>query len=207
MIHAFLEEFNHLRGHSGPIVRRFSQPTFFHPLNQHNLQEEPTGAGLKRQPSFKWAQFAQPAKSPTKPDIVESPHPSPQRLEHDIPPHSRIGGPSQFPSASSSSEKPRPTPTPIPTPPTDSPNLGSATPKPQRQESSDNLKSFKVSLEDPTWKVLPAALKKYRINNDNWQNYAMFICYGSPGRNAVTRELPSFAHHVYRESDRTLSKL
>ncbi|KIJ61271.1 hypothetical protein HYDPIDRAFT_97112 [Hydnomerulius pinastri MD-312] len=50
-----------------------------------------------------------------------------------------------------------------------------------RQESSDNLKNFKVSLADPTWKVLPAALKKYKINNDNWQNYAIFICYGSPG--------------------------
>jgi hypothetical protein len=43
------------------------------------------------------------------------------------------------------------------------------------------LKSFKVSLEDPAWKVLPAALKKYKINNDDWQNYAMFICYGSTG--------------------------
>jgi len=49
------------------------------------------------------------------------------------------------------------------------------------KESSDNLKGFKVTLEDPTWKVLPAALKKYRINNDSWQNYAMFICYGAPG--------------------------
>lgn len=29
--------------------------------------------------------------------------------------------------------------------------------------------------------MLPAALKKYKINNDHWQNYAMFICYGSPG--------------------------
>jgi len=37
-------------------------------------------------------------------------------------------------------------------------------------------------LDDPTWKVLPAALKKYKINNDNWQNYAMFICYGSTGQ-------------------------
>jgi hypothetical protein len=53
------------------------------------------------------------------------------------------------------------------------------TAKPARQESSDNLKSFKVSLEDPAWKVLPAALKKYKINNDDWQNYAMFICFGS----------------------------
>lgn len=63
-------------------------------------------------------------------------------------------------------------------------------PKPPRNDrdkdrdpgsGSDNLKSFKVSLDDPTWKVLPAALKKYRINNDSWQNYAMFICYGSTG--------------------------
>jgi protein STE50 len=49
---------------------------------------------------------------------------------------------------------------------------------PSGQESSDNLKSFKVNLEDPAWKVLPAALRKYKINNDDWQNYAMFICYG-----------------------------
>lgn len=63
---------------------------------------------------------------------------------------------------------------------TDSPNPNQSL-KSQRQESSDNLKSFKVSLEDPTWKVLPAALKKYRINNDSWKNYAMFICYGSSG--------------------------
>jgi hypothetical protein len=65
------------------------------------------------------------------------------------------------------------------------PDASSSSHQPQsksvRQDSSDNLKSFKVSLDDPTWKVLPAALKKYRINNDNWQNYAMFICYGSPG--------------------------
>jgi hypothetical protein len=43
------------------------------------------------------------------------------------------------------------------------------------------LKSFKLNLEDPTWKVLPAALKKYRINNEDWQSYAMLICYGPSG--------------------------
>ncbi|KAJ7866536.1 hypothetical protein B0H13DRAFT_1636642, partial [Mycena leptocephala] len=47
------------------------------------------------------------------------------------------------------------------------------------------LKSYKVSLEDLTWKILPAALKKFRIN-DNWENYAMIICYGSVG-NRVER--------------------
>jgi len=31
----------------------------------------------------------------------------------------------------------------------------------------DRLKSFKVGLDDPAWKVLPAALKKYKINNDD----------------------------------------
>lgn len=61
--------------------------------------------------------------------------------------------------------------------------------KPVRQESSDNLKSFKVSLDDPAWKVLPAALKKYKINNDDWQNYAMFICYGSPSKHSHTSPL------------------
>jgi protein STE50 len=48
-------------------------------------------------------------------------------------------------------------------------------------ESGDLLKAFKVSLDDPTWKVLPAALKKYQIEDELWQNYAMFICYGPLG--------------------------
>ncbi|KZP01726.1 hypothetical protein CALVIDRAFT_524063 [Calocera viscosa TUFC12733] len=36
------------------------------------------------------------------------------------------------------------------------------------------------SLEDPCWKVLPAALKKYNIKDD-WQLYALFISYGPAG--------------------------
>ncbi|KAF8909334.1 hypothetical protein CPB84DRAFT_1765875 [Gymnopilus junonius] len=129
-----------------------------------------TSNTLRRQPSFKWAQFVKPQKSPTK-DVMESPHPSPQRVEHDTVGYNRNGG---LPTAPASS--------------LDKPRLVQPleTPKPGRQESSDNLKSFKVSLEDPTWKVLPAALKKYRINNDNWQSYAMFICYG-PSGNRIER--------------------
>lgn len=41
-------------------------------------------------------------------------------------------------------------------------------------------KSFRVTLEDPCWKVLPAALKKYKINDD-WKMYALFICFGNTG--------------------------
>jgi hypothetical protein len=46
---------------------------------------------------------------------------------------------------------------------------------------SDNpYRSFRVTLEDPCYKVLPAALKKYKINDD-WRQYALFICYGNTG--------------------------
>ncbi|KZT10050.1 uncharacterized protein LAESUDRAFT_756252 [Laetiporus sulphureus 93-53] len=136
-----------------------------------------------RSHSFKWASW-KPVRSPTKPipppEIVESPQPSPQRAEHDT----NSSGPRSGPP----SDRSRSHQTPITTEPPSSahPNAASSSSlqppsKPVRQESSDNLKSFKVSLDDPAWKVLPAALKKYKINNDDWQNYAMFICYGSPG--------------------------
>ncbi|KAG5721330.1 Protein STE50 [Termitomyces sp. T112] len=149
-------------------------------------------SSLRRQPSFKWAQFVKPQSSPTKPDqAFDSPHPSPQQLEHDVPPIARnagTSGPSQSSSQAptypptSSPEKHRPPPVSVTDPSGGNSNSTPQTPKPHRQESSENLnKSFKVTLDDPTWKVLPAALKKYRINNDNWQNYAMFICYGSSG--------------------------
>jgi protein STE50 len=135
---------------------------------------------MRRQPSFKWAQYVKPAKSPTKPDIVESPQPSPQQPEHNIP-YNRNTPQPQFQTTSISSDRPRVQVLPSQDSPGSTQGQLSAQSKSSRQDSNDNLKSFKVSLDDPTWKVLPAALKKYRINNDNWQNYAMFICYGSTG--------------------------
>jgi hypothetical protein len=51
--------------------------------------------------------------------------------------------------------------------------------------AENQFKSFKVSLEDPCWKVLPAALKKYKINDD-WRKYVMFICHGSTGRSFLS---------------------
>jgi len=135
------------------------------------LQQEDSGPTIHRQPSFKWAQdVGKGQKSPTKTEALDSPHPSPQRAEHDMSIYGKPGTPAiQQPTGA---DKPRSSAA-------DGPSTSGQ--RPGRQESSDNLKSFKVSLDDPTWKVLPAALKKYRINNDNWQNYAMFICYGTPG--------------------------
>ncbi|KAI0255852.1 hypothetical protein BJV78DRAFT_1119026 [Lactifluus subvellereus] len=127
----------------------------------HNTVE---GSPLTRQPSFKWAQYDKSSGSPTKPEMSDSPHPSPNRLEHDLSSRSQSGTQNRNGSIHNPSSTAQ-----LPTPP-----------RPSRQESSDNLKSFKVSLEDPAWKVLPAALRKYKINNDDWQNYAMFICYGPP---------------------------
>ncbi|KAH9479494.1 Sexual differentiation protein ste4 [Psilocybe cubensis] len=60
---------------------------------------------------------------------------------------------------------------------------------PSGRETPDNFpNNTKVSLDDPTWKVLPAALKKHRINTDEWPNYAMFISFG-PANNRTKRKL------------------
>lgn len=40
-------------------------------------------------------------------------------------------------------------------------------------------RSFGVSVDAFTWKVLPAALERYGIGSKNWPTYAMFICYDS----------------------------
>jgi hypothetical protein len=114
---------------------------------------------------------------------MDSPHSSPQRAEHGL---TGNGTTSSIQSQASTSEQPKSSPSPVGS----SSQQQQPQPKTSRQESSDNLKSFKVSLEDPAWKVLPAALKKYKINNDDWQNYAMFICYGSTGELIVVGMLP-----------------
>ena len=155
------------------------------------VQSSDEPSPVQRQASFNW-NFPKPGQSPTKTNPVESPHPSPQRLEHDLSRSNGLPSATLSPSSSQilhSTGEGNTTPKPFgPSPGGSSSQLpvnGSGhppKPQPHRQESSDNLKSFKVSLEDPAWKVLPAALKKYKINNDDWQNYAMFICYGSAGQ-------------------------
>ena len=73
-------------------------------------------------------------------------------------------------------------PAPYPTP--------SETPAPSIVESSD-ANITKVGLEDPTSKVLPAALRKNKIKEEEWGDYAMFITYGTLG-NIYSSKSPNY---------------
>lgn len=55
--------------------------------------------------------------------------------------------------------------------------------------SVEIFKSFRVSMEDPCHKVLPAALKKYNIHAD-WRQYALYIVYGDQERCLALDERP-----------------
>lgn len=51
------------------------------------------------------------------------------------------------------------------------------------------FKSFRVGLEDPCYKVLPAALRKYNIQAD-WRQYALYIVFGDQERCVGLEEKP-----------------
>ncbi|KAL6721663.1 hypothetical protein ACLMJK_000767 [Lecanora helva] len=63
------------------------------------------------------------------------------------------------------------------------------TPTSSSGPSVEIFKSFRVSMDDPCEKVLPAALKKYNIQAD-WRQYALYIVYGDQERCLGLREKP-----------------
>lgn len=67
---------------------------------------------------------------------------------------------------------------------------------------SNPYKSFRVTLDDPCYKVLPAALKKYRINDD-WRKYALFICYGKTERCLSYDEKPLLLFQKLKENEQS----
>ncbi|KAL2066102.1 hypothetical protein VTL71DRAFT_2173 [Oculimacula yallundae] len=69
--------------------------------------------------------------------------------------------------------------------------LTTLTPPPRQSSTSsvEIFKSFRVSMEDPCYKVLPAALKKYNINAP-WENYALYIVYEDKERCLGMEEKP-----------------
>ena len=76
-----------------------------------------------------------------------------------------------------------------PPPQTGSASSGHTAPQPSDAPSVEIFKSFKVGLEDPCYKVLPAALHKYNIQAD-WRQYALYIVYGDQERCVGLEEKP-----------------
>jgi protein STE50 len=76
------------------------------------------------------------------------------------------------------------------------------TPAPDTPSSSNAsveiFKSFRVSMEDPCYKVLPAALRKYRIDAP-WDQYALYIVYGDQERCLGLDEKPLI---LFKQLDR-----
>jgi len=56
------------------------------------------------------------------------------------------------------------------------------------------FKSFPVSMDDPTSKVLPAALRKYDIQAP-WHQYSLYIIYGIHERKVELHEKPLMIYH------------
>lgn len=108
-----------------------------------------------------------------------------------------------YPSSSSSSlvdrdpRNPTPTPATRPRPTRDAleepPTSGN-----REAPSVEIFKSFRVSMEDPCHRVLPAALKKYNINAD-WRQYALYIVYGDQERCLGLEEKPLI---LFKQLDR-----
>src|SRR6202047_5549062 len=123
--------------------RRKSLPSLTSPRVLILLHQHQEDSPMRRQPSFKWAQYVKPAKSPTKPDIIESPQPYPQHPEHNIP-YNRTIHQAHFQATNVTSDRPRVQVLPV----SDSPGSTSqlSAQSKSSKESTDNFKSFKVSL-------------------------------------------------------------
>ncbi|KAI9833263.1 MAG: Adaptor for signal transduction [Phylliscum demangeonii] len=67
-----------------------------------------------------------------------------------------------------------------------------------RPGNAEVFKSFRVSMDDPCYKVLPAALKQYKIEAD-WREYALYIVYGNEERCLELDERPLI---LFKQLDR-----
>lgn len=72
-------------------------------------------------------------------------------------------------------------------------------PLPDNTQTVEIFKSFRVSIEDPTCKVLPAALKKYDIH-DNWEDYSLYITCGEKDRVLGLDEKPLILFKQLKEN-------
>lgn len=69
-------------------------------------------------------------------------------------------------------------------------------------DAVDQFKSFRVNLDDPCSKVLPAALKKYKIQSD-WREYSLFICYADQERCMGLDEKPLLVFQELQKANKS----
>ncbi|BEJ02626.1 hypothetical protein CcaverHIS631_0704210 [Cutaneotrichosporon cavernicola] len=135
--------------------------------------------------------------------IGVGPPPSSQsKLQSSMPPLTRLASGTVVRSNSRSERNDGASTAPLPSSPTPpvepapAPSGGSS--HGARDAAHSAAKSFRVTMEDPCWKVLPAALKKYKINDD-WKMYALFICYGNTERCLSYDEKPLLLFQKLKE--------
>ncbi|KAK5162587.1 hypothetical protein LTR04_003340 [Oleoguttula sp. CCFEE 6159] len=158
----------------------------------------------------------QPSASASRSFPRNEPSSSRSNYNHDENHHSTYSNNSAWSNASTIVDRERSNPTPVPPTTTssrrrdvpstaeDPPNSAGATSSTRRdrererergggERGMDNtveiFKSFRVSVEDPCYKVLPVALKKYNITAD-WREYALYIVHGDQERCLGLQERP-----------------
>jgi hypothetical protein len=67
---------------------------------------------------------------------------------------------------------------------------------------SSETNNTKVVLDDPTSKVLLAALRRNKIKEEEWGDYAMFITYGPTGNGILIKSYLSLII-CHRKSNQT----
>jgi hypothetical protein len=137
----------------------------------------------------------QPQPSPTSPAYRDGPgstgptsRPFP-RSDNSEYPNLTLSTPSMLSTASTA----------VTTPPTSNPPASATTPNSSQPPGNVEIfKSFRVSIDDPCYKVLPVALKKYNISAD-WRQYALYIVYGDQERCLGLNEKPLI---LFKQLDR-----
>lgn len=124
-------------------------------------------------------------QQPLPPHIYRGPNGNTQAPGRQAYPHPTDEGHSSNAPALVGSERDRSNPTPTPTSliraqrqQDEPPPSGGGT---SQAPSVDIVKKFRVSVDDPCYKVLPAALRKYNINAP-WRQYSLYIVYGDQER-------------------------
>jgi len=178
------------RTYGGGTTPKSNSPTHI-PPSVYEGRKYPEGASLDPSAAALAASQHSPGvPSPTSPNAhISSQHQTLNPRSYSQPnSSSRHDHTEELPRASSKADRLTPSQQPSRT---ETPSSASRTENRNTGEpaSVEIFKSFRVSWEDPCYKVLPAALKKYNIHSDP-KNYALYIVYGDQERCLELDEKP-----------------